>query len=170
MAQATIWNPNTGQKQVITAGSAMPAGFSLWTGGTATGAQAQAAIKQPTIAPPAGSVAINGAQYNTGALQKANFTGITPIGNTLYGTPIAKTAIESSARPLQTSGITEIPAQLADAKTTNQNIALQQNAQIEDVTRNDQYSTAIQSLADQVRATMPTETFDATQQAQNKTN
>lgn len=44
--QATIWNPNTAEKKVINVGDAMPTGFSLWTGGTATGQQAQAAIKQ----------------------------------------------------------------------------------------------------------------------------
>lgn len=41
----------------------------------------------PTNAP-TGSVPINGSQYNTQALQQANFSNIQPIGNTLYGTPI----------------------------------------------------------------------------------
>jgi hypothetical protein len=36
---------------------------------------------------PNGAVAINGAKYNTGDLQKANFTNIQPVGGTLYGTP-----------------------------------------------------------------------------------
>jgi len=43
--KATIWNPNTGEKKVINKGDAMPTGFSLWTGGTATGKEAQEAIK-----------------------------------------------------------------------------------------------------------------------------
>jgi hypothetical protein len=37
---------------------------------------------------PTGSVAINGAQYNTTALQQANFSNIYQQGNTLYGTPL----------------------------------------------------------------------------------
>ena len=42
----------------------------------------------PTQAPQ-GSVAINGAEFNTADKQKANFTNIQPIGNTLYGIPKA---------------------------------------------------------------------------------
>lgn len=38
--------------------------------------------------PPAGSVAINGAQYNTTQSQQQNFSNIYQQGNTLYGTPI----------------------------------------------------------------------------------
>jgi len=43
-------------------------------------------ISAPTIRP--GSVAINGAQYGTSALQNANFSNIYRIGNTLYGNPL----------------------------------------------------------------------------------
>jgi len=43
--QATVWNPKTGEKKVINVGDAMPTGFSMWTGGTATGKEAQDAIK-----------------------------------------------------------------------------------------------------------------------------
>ena len=46
MSKATIWNPNTTEKKVINVGDAIPTGFSLWTGGTATGQQAQEAIKK----------------------------------------------------------------------------------------------------------------------------
>lgn len=42
--QATIWNPNTGEKKVINVGEAVPKGWSVWTGGTATGQQAREAI------------------------------------------------------------------------------------------------------------------------------
>lgn len=41
--QATLWNPTTGQKMVVKIGSPMPAGYKLWTGGTASGADAMAA-------------------------------------------------------------------------------------------------------------------------------
>ncbi len=51
MSKATIWNPNTAEKKVINVGEAIPTGFSLWTGGTASGQQAQQAIK--TVANPA---------------------------------------------------------------------------------------------------------------------
>ncbi len=44
MPKATIWNPNTGQKQVVDVGAAVPAGWSLWTGGNASGATARSAI------------------------------------------------------------------------------------------------------------------------------
>jgi len=44
MAQATIWNPNTGEKRVVTIGTPVPSGFQIWTGGTATGQQARQAI------------------------------------------------------------------------------------------------------------------------------
>lgn len=42
--QATIWNPNTGEKKVVNVGEAVPKGWSLWTGGTAAGQQAREAI------------------------------------------------------------------------------------------------------------------------------
>lgn len=48
MEKATIWNPNTAEKKVIDVGEPMPTGFKLWTGGTATGTEAQAAIKKAT--------------------------------------------------------------------------------------------------------------------------
>lgn len=49
MKQATIWNPNTAEKKVINVGEAIPTGFSLWTGGTASGQEAQQAIKATAI-------------------------------------------------------------------------------------------------------------------------
>jgi hypothetical protein len=51
MSKATIWNPNTAEKKVINVGEAIPTGFSLWTGGTASGQQAQEAIKANNPAP-----------------------------------------------------------------------------------------------------------------------
>ena len=42
--KATIWNPNTGEKKVVNIGESVPQGWNLWTGGTATGAEAQEAI------------------------------------------------------------------------------------------------------------------------------
>ncbi len=42
--KATIWNPNTGEKRVINIGDPFPEGFSLFTGGTATGEEAQQVI------------------------------------------------------------------------------------------------------------------------------
>jgi len=50
--KATIWNPNTGEKKVINVGEPVPSGFSLWTGGTASGQQARESIManaKPTI-------------------------------------------------------------------------------------------------------------------------
>ncbi len=46
---------------------------------------------QPSQQPqaPQGSVAIDGAKFNTKETQQANFTNIQPIGNTLYGIPKA---------------------------------------------------------------------------------
>lgn len=46
---ATIWNPNTGKKTTLSKlglkiGDPLPKGFQLWTGGTATGEEAQQAI------------------------------------------------------------------------------------------------------------------------------
>lgn len=50
MQKATIWNPNDpNSKTVIDVGTAMPTGFKLWTGGTATGVQAQAAITKAAL-------------------------------------------------------------------------------------------------------------------------
>ncbi|NCU39958.1 hypothetical protein EOL99_03650, partial [Candidatus Falkowbacteria bacterium] len=48
-------------------------------------------IASPTQAPqaPQGSVAIDGAKFNTKESQQANFTDIKPVGNTLYGIPKA---------------------------------------------------------------------------------
>ena len=45
-------------------------------------------IASPTQAPQ-GSVAIDGAKFNTKETQQANFTNIQPVGNTLYGIPKA---------------------------------------------------------------------------------
>ena len=42
-----------------------------------------------TTTAPQGSVAIDGAKFNTKETQQANFTNIQPIGNTLYGIPKA---------------------------------------------------------------------------------
>jgi hypothetical protein len=81
MALATVFNPTTKQRKQVTVGdpNAFNGGFILETPTN------NLQTYKPT--PPAGSVAINGAQYNTGELQKANFDNIQPIGNTLYGTP-----------------------------------------------------------------------------------
>ena len=67
--------------------------------------QASAVSKQLTT-PPAGSVAIPGAQYNTRELQQANFTNIQPIGGTLYGTPISQ---QNAGNPLGMQGPTPTP-------------------------------------------------------------
>ena len=47
---------------------------------------------QPT--PPAGKVAIPGAQYDTREKQQSAFTGIEPVGNTLYGIPKINTELD----------------------------------------------------------------------------
>jgi murein DD-endopeptidase MepM/ murein hydrolase activator NlpD len=44
MGFATIWNQNTGEKRRVVIGEPVPQGFSLWTGGNATGQQAREAI------------------------------------------------------------------------------------------------------------------------------
>lgn len=70
-------------------------GFTLVNQPTAQQAQATpTTTNTPQIAPqapqaPQGSVAINGAEFNTREKQQANFTNIQPIGNTLYGIPKA---------------------------------------------------------------------------------
>ena len=51
----------------------------------------------PTTSPPTnGAVAINGAQYNTTALQQGAFSNIYQQGNTLYGTPKVPTSLPSA--------------------------------------------------------------------------
>jgi len=47
---------------------------------------------QPT--PPAGKVAIPGVQYDTREKQQSAFTGIEPVGNTLYGIPKINTELD----------------------------------------------------------------------------
>lgn len=78
MAQATLIK--NGQKVVVDFGS--PQAQQYFNQGY-TLMQAN----QPAQQAPSGSVPINGAQYNTKGLQQANFSNITPVGNTLYGTP-----------------------------------------------------------------------------------
>jgi hypothetical protein len=60
--QATVWNPDTGDKQVINVGGAMPQGYSLWTGGNASGQAARAAIMnaQKPVAPTGDTPAVPG--------------------------------------------------------------------------------------------------------------
>jgi hypothetical protein len=74
--------------------------------------------KAPTA--PQGSVAINGAQYNTGELQKQNFDNIQPVNGTLYGVPKATV-------PTIPSAITASDLN-GNAKTTLDNLVAQ-NAQ-----------------------------------------
>lgn len=47
---ATIWNVDTGEKRVMKVGDPFPSGFSLWTGGMATGSDARAAIMKKAAA------------------------------------------------------------------------------------------------------------------------
>ena len=44
--EATIWDPNSGEKKVIKVGDPIPSGFKIWTGGTATGEEARKAITE----------------------------------------------------------------------------------------------------------------------------
>jgi len=73
MPQATIWNPNTAEKKVIDVGAAIPTGFKLWTGGTATGVQAQQAIiKAAPVLPTTNN--ISSSDISNGM----NMSGVTP--------------------------------------------------------------------------------------------
>jgi hypothetical protein len=58
---ATIWNPDTGEKQVVEVNAPMPAGFELWTGGTASGEEARQAIlnPRPRVVTPAATPAVS---------------------------------------------------------------------------------------------------------------
>ena len=95
--QATLINEQ-GLKKVVDVGSQnasslMGQGYQLmgasgkYTPATIASTQPINQPAQPAI--PSGAVAINGAEFNTGEAQKANFSNIQPIGNTLYGIPKA---------------------------------------------------------------------------------
>lgn len=90
--QATLINEQ-GNKQVVDVGSQqasslMGQGYQLMgASGKYTPANQIATPATQNI--PTGAVPISGAEYNTGELQKANFSNIQPIGNTLYGIPKA---------------------------------------------------------------------------------
>ena len=75
-------DPATGQETAQGVGTPTPI--------TPTAPQAPAPISTPqTPKTPEGSVAIDGAKFNTKETQQANFSNIQPIGNTLYGIPKA---------------------------------------------------------------------------------
>ena len=73
----------------------------------------------PTAAPtiPAGYQPISGAQYNTRALQQANFSNIQPIGNTLYGIPKVAKSLTSDQL---TGGTPSIPTDTLPYQTSPQ--------------------------------------------------
>ena len=114
MPQATLIN-SAGQKVVVDSGSQQAQNY-FGQGYQLMGANGQyQAPQQPSLpqGAPQGSQAINGAQYNTQALQQANFSQITPIGNTLYGVPNVASSLTSSQL---TGGTPNVPA----ATTNNQ--------------------------------------------------
>jgi len=90
-----------------------------WTGQGWSASQTPQAPQQPSLpqGAPQGSVAISGAQYNTKALQQANFSQITPIGNTLYGVPNVASNLTSSQL---TGGTPNVPAATANNQTSPQ--------------------------------------------------
>lgn len=116
MPQATLIN-SAGQKVVVTAGSQQAQQY-FGQGYQLMGANGQyQAPQQPSLpkGAPQGSVAIPGAQYNTRALQQANFSQITPIGNTLYGVPNVASNLTSSQL---TGGTPNVPAATANNQTS----------------------------------------------------
>ena len=89
--QATLINEQ-GNKQVVDVGSQQASSL-MGQGYQLMGASGKYTPSTPATPAtqniPTGAVPISGAEYNTGELQKANFTDIQPIGNTLYGIPKA---------------------------------------------------------------------------------
>lgn len=88
MAQATIWNPNTAEKRVVTVGNPIPTGFQLWTGGTATGEQAQQAIFRGTTQPTEPTIKRDGADL----LVKTATTGRTDLAGWTSGVNLVEAA------------------------------------------------------------------------------
>ena len=76
--------------------------------------QAPQSPTPPPIAPQ-GSVAIPGSQYNTQALQQANFSNIQPVGNTLYGVPKVATSLTSDQL---TGGTPSVPSTTMQNQTS----------------------------------------------------
>ena len=114
MPQATLIN-SAGQKVVVESGSQQAQNY-FGQGYQLMGASGQYQPPQQPSLPqgaPQGSVAIPGAQYNTKALQQANFSNIQPVGNTLYGVPKVASSLTSDQL---TGGTPNVPA----ATTNNQ--------------------------------------------------
>lgn len=116
MAKATLIN-QAGQKVVVESGSQQAQNY-FGQGYQLMGASGQYQPPQQPSLPqgaPQGSVAIPGAQYNTQALQQANFSQITPIGNTLYGVPNVASSLTSSQL---TGGTPSVPTATPQSQTS----------------------------------------------------
>lgn len=114
--QATLIN-SAGQKVVVESGSQQAQNY-FGQGYQLMGANGQyQAPQQPSLpqGAPQGSQAINGAQYNTQALQQANFSQITPVGNTLYGVPNVASSLTSDQL---TGGTPNVPAVTTNNQTS----------------------------------------------------
>lgn len=82
-------DPATGQETAQGVGTPTPITQTAPKAPTAPTPPTPIASQTQQTQAPQGSVAIDGAKFNTKETQQANFTNIQPIGNTLYGIPKA---------------------------------------------------------------------------------
>lgn len=137
--QATIWNPNDpNSKKVINVGDQMPTGFSLWTGGTATGQQAQAAIKKTSAPVTPVSNNIDSNTFQAGLQSNPQLPNSNDIASGLYvdrsleDATKQQTSLQSELDKLKAQRITDTSAALKAEQDNLKNIQSQKDTQVQD--------------------------------------
>ena len=167
MAQKATLINSAGKKVVVDAGTSQAQNY-FSQGYKLMGAPTVSNPVSSTPKAPAGSVAINGATYNTKEKQQAAYTNITPVGNTLYG--VAKPVSVVPENKVSADKIVDTSAADALAKAQAQNKTLaEKQTDAGTAASTDAFSTSINQSAANIRAQL-TSTFTPEEQAANKTS